>query len=340
MDGDGDSSPCRWAAMFHDKGSDSDPEFVDLTPHEQRSRGQELLKLLWEPLIPHEVVQPAPASEVQPQANMLFEHQRLTSNVNVRVKNTFIELVASSRGCGLKRSQSDSMLIHASIDNSTGPVVEFIDRNFSDIQLQHVVKPHVLNLSACLHKSHCHETADLLLDLSDASTNTPRESLEDASSSCEAFGTSFVGDPKLEDVADVFVPQSTGCSTYHHEEGYYYPYLGPACVSTQQGPEELAEVQAHHFALLGCGTFGNEDGCHCLPLDHRYMLMQQQQQFPCLSVSTDQACAPAHDSLSCPTADGNAWLSPWQFTIPLASLGGIPNSMDLQLPVAGMALTS
>lgn len=48
-----EEEPCRWAAaaVFEETTSE-EPKLVDLSPRKQKSRGQELLRLLWEPITP------------------------------------------------------------------------------------------------------------------------------------------------------------------------------------------------------------------------------------------------------------------------------------------------
>lgn len=63
MDPNVDVSPCRWAATFQDTAAAS-TQLVDLAPNEQLSRGQELLRLLREPVTPRAVAEPALAPPV------------------------------------------------------------------------------------------------------------------------------------------------------------------------------------------------------------------------------------------------------------------------------------
>jgi len=263
-DTSGDYSPCRWARMFNDGGADSDRGLVDLTPCEQQSRGQELLRLLWEPVMPCAVGQSLPALEPQPPS----------SKMNLRVENTFIELVDSPCRRNINRSQSDPAIMGLSTENLAsrscadktqcrsrhGVVDDHPHSSLADRQLQNrVVGPHTLDLHACLHDDQCWDGDDMFRErvLSDASTDTPDEPIEDSS---------------LNDVCDASLFGDT---------------------------------------LLESGAWHRDDASHSLRLGQGYFPAQKHSAFSFMPV--DQACTSAQMPFTCPATSGDTWSYPWQW---------------------------
>lgn len=306
---DCDVEPCRWAALFHDARLDVGAELVDLPPHEQVARGQELLRLLWEPL-------PCEASEPR----IVLPQQSPAPEAQMRVKNTFIEMVASPCRRRLTRSQSDSAIPRLVDGTSKQQVLNLSDHpncdqcrdNASDGQEQlsgdrdsiertssnsapagtqhrmrkhnvldldacikppccHVPKPHVLSLTACLAYSWSQTSTEA--DFSDTSTDTPRGSIEDISSR-DVLEASMI--------ADIM-------------------------------PEDCVEMPGPQVAAVGWHTNPHPDASHCLGLG---------------SARRPTKC-PSEE----PTTIGEAWSSPWQWTAPVDVLA-------LQLPLADTSMGS
>lgn len=184
-------SPCRWAAAFKDE----DPsfqladQFVDLSPKEQVARGQELLRLLWEP------VTPCTTSASSPQEVAIDLDSTSTSSdtkAPVLVKNTFIELAPEGDN-PIRRTRSDSAicvggnqcilnLMSCLDEDKCQKNISPLSEHFSESsQLERKVSaPRILDLSACLDDQN-EKQQDALATLSNASTGTPREVIEDIS---------------------------------------------------------------------------------------------------------------------------------------------------------------
>merc|ERR1719440_2600763 len=104
---------------------------------EQKARGKELLRLLWEPQSPCVAkVAPAPVTQVTPfETGRCYDCQ--DSDVEVRVKNTFVELVRTSNKGTLRRCRSDSDLSKLTCDTA---------ESRSGLQEQRRPTPEVLSL--------------------------------------------------------------------------------------------------------------------------------------------------------------------------------------------------
>jgi len=290
MDLNGESSPCRWAAMFNDDGSDSDTQLTDLSPREQIARGQQLLKLLWEPVTPREVTQPKQVTELpSAAANEFHEPRSLSSELKVHVKNTFVELDKSPCRRSLQRSQSDSALLSGSLrcadecdasvsfgvpeskTEKTSNVTLAADQSESQCK---VVKPQVLTLSTCLSDGQWRESTDRCVELSDASTDTPRDSVEDLSIH-EAFDAVLAGELMPEDDdACAHHTIAMGCG-YHQADAYYYPQFDSVCISTQQ--QDATASQPHNFhraSVRALGEYRPEDAAAGKPHNFHHASMR------------------------------------------------------------------
>lgn len=354
LDLHGDSSPCRWAAMFNDDGSDCATQLTDLSPHEQIARGQQLLKLLWEPVTPREVTHSKQVAELPlATTNEFCKPDKRPSELKVHIKNTFVELDKSPCTVrNLTRSQSDSALLNGSMryagecdapisfsmpeakcQNNSNAIV---DADRSGLQSK-VVKPQVLTLSNCLGDTWWQESTDRCVELSDASTDTPRESVEDLSIN-EVFDSSLAGELMQEDDSN-FAPLTIAidCGAYRQEDTYYYPPFDSGCISTQHRDREIYNLnhasmhalddsmsEAHMYdtfrtswtesALqgdlvlagtecmsLGANMFHNEvqDMCEYASLGHG--CTPAQQQHPCTVMSLDASCGGSLMQISCPS---------------------------------------
>lgn len=233
MSGAGDASPCRWAAVIGDQDADSETDLVDLPLCEQKARGQELLRLLWEPQSPC-VAEAAQASftQVTPLQTGLCSASQDT-DVEVRVKNTFVELVRASHKGMLRRSQSESDLCNLAHD--TGAFLQV---------KQPRCKPEILNLNACLPDLSCHGMLDGSHDLSDASTDTPRESLEDLSSfdACDYMDAGMARDMTMDQCVDTYVGQPAEHSMYS---------IADACQHAQFAAQPMHVEQLEPKDMLG-----------------------------------------------------------------------------------------
>jgi len=108
-----DTEPCRWATAFHMQQAaiGSEPELVDLPPDVQVARGQELLRLLREP-----VRRPAsPADRQQSFPKRCPDPAAPT--ITMTVKRTFIELVASPSQNVIRRVASEPVIANASSES-------------------------------------------------------------------------------------------------------------------------------------------------------------------------------------------------------------------------------
>jgi hypothetical protein len=265
---DGDASPCRWAAVIN-KEPECERQLVDLPLNEQKARGQELMRLLMEPQTPCKAqTQHLPASQ----------DTKLPTKVEVRVRNTFVDLVGTSSRGIIHRSKSDSELINGKVERSHQPSASnqnVIDENSDSLSMQQQALspekglgrerankkiyqdeaqiPEVLNLDACLPTSQCHDVNERSPDLSEASTDTPRESLEDLSS-YETFDPTFMCELVPQDAADVFGDQPTDCSMYPVHDSYQQSQIGTDYISSdshQSDGGSLNELSGSCFMSEG-----------------------------------------------------------------------------------------
>lgn len=294
----GDATPCRWAiaqkVMTSVKdGLDDKPtipkELVDLTPHAQVSRGQELLQLLWEPTSPSPPASTNPAQDVieleslpvsaNPAPDVIKPEE--DTDEKMQVKNTFIELVRSQCQRNLKRSQSDPAIaklqkcdelpisaselatdlqdLHTQFNTCPGDnhyqqtKGEFLDP-FAGCAMQAQVEDQWLSmdasidngcskvsghsfhsLNACTSNVWSQEYYDVVPELSDASTDTPRESVEDFSMR-DMYDAAPYGEIIREADADQFGHISSyaaGSKAYYDNAAWNYLAVGHGSKMTQ-----------------------------------------------------------------------------------------------------------
>jgi len=176
-----DVSPCRWAVLQDEKPEGSQ-ELVDLPPHEQVARGQELLRLLWEPvtastssasearsfsplqsspqanLDQREAQQPLTSGSFQPACGTTV-HEQSWQTVSQRPQH-----VLNLHSCiGDSQSQSDICASPGRACASSCSQRSGADQRF-------------LDLNDLIDDTRCHKSTH-----SDASTTTPREALEEVS---------------------------------------------------------------------------------------------------------------------------------------------------------------
>lgn len=319
----GDCSPCRWALMF-DK-CDTHPELclVDLAQREQESRGKELLRLLREPVTPC-------AAEA---STAVYLPCSPTSNGNLCVKfSSFIDsdLVPSHCQHNCKHCQSDSSHYtetHKQVtvqDNSDCAAGQSDMRPADTPQLQQVLAPQVLDLNACLRHSQCWDVAPRCMtagaDLSDASTCTPDESVEDLSLT-ELIDIASLGDSVIADVPDVAgaeaLPTFMGLSLSVEAGGKSAEEVTTLEAQDAFLNEERAEVPRLLRTALESQTCHQDHFfCSLFPLGD-YVPMQQQSAFPEVIFSqlhpVDQVCTSPHGPYTCPLLSDNPCSSLWQW---------------------------
>jgi len=317
----GDCSPCRWALMFDDYGTYPDLGLVDLTPGQQESRGKELLRLLWEPVTPCAAEESAAAQVPCPP----------NSKVNFCEKNTSmdIDLVPSPCRHNCIRSQSDSACIAefneqlAVQDISDGTAGHSDIRPADTSQLQQVGTPQVLDLNACLQDSRRWDDAPRCMtvsaDLSDVSTGTPDESVEDVSLN-EVCDTALLGDAVIEDVPDVLGTEAVltfmGLSFPADARGDTAEHVKRFAAQDACPNEDGAEIP--WLASTGLQSeIGRPDHVFHSPyLLQGYVPTQQQSAFSKVlfhSHPVDQACTSSQEPQPCPMLSDDAWSSPWQW---------------------------
>lgn len=265
--------------MLCGDGTESDVQLVDLAPCEQVSRGQELLQLLFEPAAPCAIAGSRQTSQPLPSVSERSPSAPLTDSASpvakTRVKNTFIEFAPPStpHRRNLKRCQSDSEIVLGSVELL--PAVDLCCRRINIL-----LQPSTLNLDTGLDDGLCLDGADTFLELSEASTDTPRESLEDGSSH-EGFDGQWLGDSRPEESTemcqdgttdtsqgDYMLEQTqfgganafTGMTAAYPEDLFYYVPAGQICQSSQQTsanlfhdysglPEDAPDQQTEHLMM-------------------------------------------------------------------------------------------
>jgi hypothetical protein len=165
----------------------------------------------------------------------------------MHVKNTFIELARTPCRRSLKRSQSDSALVITSTVNLTWQQAPDSSSSFPNIS-QVDAKPDALTLTSCLP-----DGSGGCIDYSEASTDTPRESIEDTSW-CDAVDSSLVAD-SWDESSDTYASQCMfmGCSTYHQDSSCYYSAIDPASMSMNQqtNAEGLFDNESGYMSTQG-----------------------------------------------------------------------------------------
>jgi hypothetical protein len=257
--------------MLNDHDAESETQLIDLALNEQIARGQELLQLLGEPVKakPIAIVPSVPTPEVK-----------------VCVKNTFIKLEYEDAPCSrcLKRSSSLPAVIHEAVDTS-GAYDRFAKLSSERSQWLQVSKSHVLHLDTCVRDGI---RQALLHDVSDTSTDTPSESMEDVS-------VYEVGDSSMiEEVADIYGGQPTfvGCNHYHEEDAYQYFQPGAdmfPCFSdatSQSLGQSTADTLGYDY--VGASMTGEcvpeEDGWHLEHADKTTYTSKISYAFPNMAV--------------------------------------------------------
>lgn len=363
MDACGDASPCRWAAMFNDVRSDSETQLMDLSPREQRARGQVLLRLLWEPFAPEDESMPSAESTPVQSHRDASEPRQIASEVNVHIKNTFIQEGASLSRQNLKRSNSDSALLSGSINVTFDDEVAIIPAfghsskmSFTGATLVQEEeasgrqKPETLTLSACL----CvHEG-----DHSEASTETPRDSIEDLSN-YEACDALLMRDLAPEEFGDRFQPHSfsTGRSDYNVVYEHCYTRVGSECEhhpeidvfrnfvhapqyesrSTTWSQNAMPGVVTNKSDFLGsqfasnaCQTFGH-DIVHTPSATNNIFFMPMQQH-DAYYVALDASSGSSHGAANSANVGGLNVTPLWQWTA--AGAATTCDSQNVDVPMA------
>jgi len=250
MDSNVDVSPCRWAASFQESAiGPVESELVDLPLHEQVARGQALLRLLWEPLTPQSREASSSSTPVS------------RSSSEVPCKDFFAELANLFSQEPLKPAPSHSMLLSTSAYDHvlhTAPHQRVLNLNecledSGSVRQKAVTEQRCLDLNDLLDGARCMKRSDTPHSLSDASTNTPRDPIEDISI-YEVLDSSLI-----EDIMPVHAANLAGCPPISAAAGtpvlrtdaWQYLQPGPGCVST---PE--------HYP---CPTMPMNQGCTHLP---------------------------------------------------------------------------
>lgn len=164
-----DMSPCRWAAAFEENapGSSSSggQELIDLPLEEQISRGQELLRLLWEPVTPSTpAANSTPAPALAPQEVSRSSCAGLAPSPRADTSRSRPQHVLSLTEClEDPRFQYDAA---ASSEQSCASTLK---------QPRAVSEQRCLELSDLLDCKLCPPRSETPHALSDASTATPRD---------------------------------------------------------------------------------------------------------------------------------------------------------------------
>jgi len=257
------AEPCRWASAFQD-GTDGETQFINLTPQEQVSRGQELLRLLWEPVTPRSAAQPSPAT--CPQALSLEAKSSFGSSSQDQLQHE----VAARR-----------IELSSCIDSGDSQCQKNRDGFFdgpSNAQLQHAWGKHrILDLSACLDEGRREKHLDTLPPLSEASTNTPRDPVEDTSSN------------------DVL-----SRPTSPHD----------ALLSADVGPDRAMDTPSFEPSLPYT-QHCSDSAWQRLPADLGLNSTQQPLQS---ATQSNLQCMPTQVPFPHHTMNGNAWSPTWQWT--------------------------
>lgn len=281
-DPNADVSPCRWAASFQESATGPvESELVDLPLHEQVARGQALLRLLWEPLTPQSRAASSSSTPVS----------RSPSEVHwdslAELGHSFIQEL-------LKPAPRHSMLVGTSADDHalhTAPYQHVLSLNecledCGSVKQKAVTEQRCLDLNDLLDGARCIKRSDTPHSLSDASTNTPRDHIEDISI-YEVLDSSLI-----EDIMPVQAANMAGCPPISAAAGtpvlitdaWQYLQPGPGCVST---PE--------HYP---CPIMPINQGCTHFPttcLDVNVQMWPLQWQWPAPTMG-----ATAHLNLSAP----------------------------------------
>lgn len=348
MSGAGDASPCRWAAVIRDQDADSETDLVDLPLCEQKARGQELLRMLLEPQSPcaAEAAQ-ASFTQVAPfQTGLCSAWQ--DPDVEVRVKNTFVELVRACNKGALRRSQSDSDLSNLAreqgfVARSTPPHSPLQDPPMPVKQPR--CTPEILNLSACLPDLSCHSMLDGSHDLSDASTDTPRESLEDLSSfdAYDYVDAAMTGGMATDQCVDTYVGQPVERSIFSINGACHHAHFAAHQMHVERSePDDMLRLDGTCFVSEGVviglsqwslGMLSDEmskmsvagSGSDSYHSHHASAHVQaQQQQFAPSTFANSLACPTSgipivSNPMMQPTDGACSWLPASQWSVPVGS---------------------
>jgi hypothetical protein len=268
---------------------------VDLPPHVQVARGQELLRLLWEPLAPSNQVQITidaggresmfgqMAGQLAPEAAPALAPEDYSwQQVQHQQSQCHSQHILNLNAC-----IQDGQVQHAA--SST------LDASVQLQQCGGIAEQRFLDLNDLIDDTRCQKSGDTPHALSDASTATPREPLEDISI-YEVLDASLIADIMPADVAKM-----SGCK----------PLLATPGTPMQ-----------------------NNNAWQYLQPGHRCMPAQEHYPRPAMAMS-QQACGqapqPCPAPLQCPQISGQqVWSAPWQWSAPAVSTHAISNSIAPQ----------